>query len=54
MITGVVNVKGEAILRVVVSDLATQRIVIDAVIDTGYNGFLTLPSSDDRAVSIPL
>jgi clan AA aspartic protease len=52
MITGVVNVKGEAILRVVVSDLATQRIVIDAVIDTGYNGFLTLPSSTIVALGL--
>ncbi len=34
------------------SDLATQRIVIDAVIDTGYNGFLTLPSSTIEALGL--
>jgi clan AA aspartic protease len=52
MITGIVNFKGEAILRVVVSDLANQRIVIDAVIDTGYTGFLTLPSSTIVALGL--
>jgi hypothetical protein len=40
MMTGVVNVNGEAMLRVVVGDSATQRIVVDAVIDTGYSASL--------------
>jgi hypothetical protein len=40
MITGIVNFKGEALVRVVVVDLESQRIVIDAVIDTSQ---LNLP-----------
>jgi hypothetical protein len=31
MMTGVVNTNGEAILRIVVGDLAAQRIVVDAL-----------------------
>jgi len=45
MITGVVNRNGEAMLRIVVGALGTQRLVVDAVIDTGYTGSLTLPPS---------
>jgi clan AA aspartic protease len=45
MITGVVNVNGEAIVRIVIGDLGKQRVVVDAIIDTGYTGFLTLPPS---------
>ena len=33
MIAGVVNADGEAMLRIVVGDFGTQRIVVDAVID---------------------
>jgi predicted aspartyl protease len=43
MMTGIVNAKGEAIVRIVVGNLGTQRLVVDAVIDTGYTGYLTLP-----------
>lgn len=53
MMTGVVNANGEAMLRVVVGDLATQRIVIDALIDTGYTGNLTLPPSTIAALNLP-
>jgi predicted aspartyl protease len=42
MITGVININGEAIIRIVVGDLSNQRVVVDAIIDTGYTGFLTL------------
>ena len=41
--TGIVNSKGESILRLVVGDHETQRVVVDSVVDTGYTGFLTLP-----------
>ncbi len=41
--TGIVNFKGESILRLVVGDHETQRVVVDSVVDTGYTGFLTLP-----------
>ena len=53
MMTGIVNANGEAMLRVVVGDLATQRIVIDALIDTGYTGNLTLPPSTIAALNLP-
>ncbi len=44
MMQGVVNRSCEAILPVVVkNDTATQ--LVNAVIDTGFSGFLTLPSN---------
>lgn len=44
MIQGTVNARREAILPLVVSNVSGQRQVIDTVVDTGFNGFLTLPS----------
>ncbi|MCC5896852.1 MAG: clan AA aspartic protease [Phormidium sp. BM_Day4_Bin.17] len=44
MIQGTVNARREAILPLVVGNASGQRQVIDTVIDTGFNGFLTLPS----------
>jgi clan AA aspartic protease len=44
MMQGVVNQSCEAILPIVVKNNATTQLV-DAVIDTGFSGFLTLPSS---------
>ena len=45
MMQGVVNQRCEATLPLVVGNANGQRQVIDAVIDKGFNGFLTLPSS---------
>jgi clan AA aspartic protease len=45
VITGVVNVNREAIIRLVVYGTTGQTSEIEAVIDTGFTGFLTLPSS---------
>jgi clan AA aspartic protease len=53
MMTGVVNSSGEAMLRIVVGDLAARRIVVDALIDTGYTGNLTLPPSTIAVLSLP-
>jgi clan AA aspartic protease len=53
MITGVVNVNGEAIVRIVVGDLGKQRVVVDSIIDTGYTGFLTLPPSTIAELNLP-
>jgi predicted aspartyl protease len=52
MMAGVVNASGEAMLRIVVGE-ATQRIVVDALIDTGYTGNLTLPPSTIAALNLP-
>jgi clan AA aspartic protease len=53
MITGVVNINGEAIIRIVVGDSGKQRVVVDAIIDTGYTGFLTLPPSTIAELNLP-
>lgn len=43
MMHGVVNQNYEATIRLVVGGADSQRQMIDAVIDTGFTGFLTLP-----------
>ena len=43
MITGVVNTDNEAIIRLQVQGPSGQEREVHAVIDTGFNGFLTLP-----------
>jgi clan AA aspartic protease len=44
MMQGIVNHRGEATISVVVSNTNRQTQLINAVIDTGYTGFLSLPS----------
>jgi predicted aspartyl protease len=48
MIQGVVNLRREATLTVVIGNGDGQRQVLDTVIDTGFNGSLTLPGVSDR------
>ncbi len=43
MITGIVNSALEATIAFSVQDVNGQTQTLDAVIDTGFNGFLTLP-----------
>ena len=42
MMQGIVDQNCEAMIRLVVGNADSQRQVIDAVIDTGFTGFLTL------------
>jgi hypothetical protein len=46
MITGVVNLNGEAIIRIVVGDLEKQSVVVDALIDIS-GGMLTMKALSD-------
>jgi hypothetical protein len=45
MITGEVNPKLEAVIPLTVSGPQGQTRALEVVIDTGYSGFLTLPSA---------
>ena len=51
MMQGVVNQSCEAILPIVVKNNTTTQL-IDAVIDTGFSGFLTLPPSVIAALDL--
>lgn len=44
MISGLVNANLEAVISLTISGTQTETHEIEVVIDTGYNGFLTLPS----------
>ncbi|MGB8702075.1 MAG: clan AA aspartic protease [Thermosynechococcaceae cyanobacterium] len=45
MMQGIVDQNCEPTIRLVVGNVDSQRQMIDAVIDTGFTGFLTLPFS---------
>ena len=53
MIIGVVNANREATIRLVVHGADRQTQEIEAVIDTGFTGFLTLPSSLIALLGLP-
>ena len=53
MMQGVVNFRREAIITVVVGNSNQQLQAIEAVIDTGFNGFLSLPSAIITALNLP-
>jgi clan AA aspartic protease len=53
MIYGVVNLRREATLPLVVGNSSGQRQVIDTVIDTGFDGFLSLPSEVIVSLGLP-
>lgn len=45
MMFGVVNENCEAIIKVAVGRISSPKITVDAVIDTGFTSFLSLPLS---------
>ena len=53
MITGKVNAELEALLLLSVLGEADNEVQIDAVIDTGFNGFLTLPTALVEQLKLP-
>ena len=52
MITGVVNTSLEAIVRLTVAGPSGQQQEIEALIDTGFDGFLSLPVSMVSALGL--
>ncbi|HLK57892.1 MAG TPA: hypothetical protein VKU00_15095 [Chthonomonadaceae bacterium] len=53
MILGQVNPRLEAIIPVIIRDVAGQPITRDAVIDTGFSGYLTLPQITITELQLP-
>jgi clan AA aspartic protease len=53
MITGVVNANHEATIPLVIHDAHGQQQTIEAVIDTGFTGSLTLPSTLIAVLGLP-
>jgi predicted aspartyl protease len=53
MIYGVVNLRREATLPLVIGNSTGQREVIDIVIDTGFDGFLSLPFEVIARLELP-
>jgi clan AA aspartic protease len=53
MIFGVVNNNCEAIIKVAVGGVDSPKIAIDAVIDTGFTSFLSLPLSIITDLGLP-
>jgi clan AA aspartic protease len=53
MMQGVVNLSCEATISLVVSNTNRQTQLIDAVIDTGYTGFLSLPREIIVTLNLP-
>lgn len=53
MMQGVVNQSCEATISLVISNTNRQTQLIDAVIDTGYTGFLSLPREIIVTLNLP-
>jgi clan AA aspartic protease len=53
MIRGRVTAELDAIIQVTVLAVAGKRATVSAVVDTGYNGYLTLPTSIIKRLQLP-
>ena len=53
MLTGHVTAENEAVVQIQVLGPAGQVVTVEAAIDTGYDGFLTLPISLIRNLDLP-
>ncbi len=53
MITGVVTAAREAVLRLQVQGPAGHTVTVEAVLDTGFTGFLTLPAAVVTTLGLP-
>ncbi|MCI0700429.1 MAG: clan AA aspartic protease [Planctomycetia bacterium] len=53
MIRGTVNTRHEAIVQLHVRGPSGTELDVDAVIDTAFTGFLTLPSATISALNLP-
>ena len=54
MMQGIIDQSCEATLRLVVGNAGSQRRTIDAVVDTGFTGFLTLPLTAIASLNLRL
>lgn len=54
MITGAITSNREAVISIVVRHSESQEMQVEAVIDTGFNGFLTLPRQLIADLALPL
>lgn len=53
MILGQVNPRTEAVIPVMIRDASSQLLTQDAVIDTGFSGYLTLPLATITTLRLP-
>lgn len=53
MMQGVVNMRREATIPLVLANSDSQRQFVDTVIDTGFDGFLSLPAAMITRLGLP-